>query len=127
MKKTIYLLILILTTLINSACSFYNIKSEETAFDYYPPKQSKNEVAYVEKISQPFEVIGQITVNAERNQKFDDMIEKMRTEAAVLGGDAITNITTDVGTGKWAKVKPKQVFGNSNIRINYHADVIVFK
>ena len=57
----------------------------------------------------------------------EDVIDKLKYEAAILGGDAITNITTNAGTGKWAKIKPKKLFGNANVRTNFVADVIVFK
>lgn len=125
MKKSIFFPVIL--AFIFSACSFYNIKSQETTLDYYPPKQSKDDVAYLEKIEKPFMVIGHVTANVERHQNFNSIIDKLRTEAAILGGDAITNITTDTGKGKWAQIKPKPIFENSNVRINYNADVIVFE
>ena len=108
-----------------SACSFYNIKSEETTLDYYPPRSSKDSVVYIENVDKPHTIIGNVTVNVERNQAFSEILDKMKQEAAVLGGDAITDITQDVGKGRWAKIKPK-LFANSNIRQNYNAKVIVF-
>jgi len=110
-----------------SACSLYTIDSESTTYDFYPAKASTNDVAYLETVSQAHDVIGNVTVNAERNQKIQEVLEKLKKEAAVLGGDAVTNIRTNAGTGKWAKIKPKKLFGNANIRSNYTADVVVFK
>ena len=66
-------------------------------------------------------------VNGERTDSLEEIIPKMKYEAAMLGGDAITNIRTNAGTGKWAQIKPKQIFGNANLRINFVADVLVFK
>ena len=108
------------------ACSLYQLDSEMTTFNYHPAKISKDEVAYLENVNRPYEVIGRITVNAERNQKMNNIMDKLKYEAAVLGGDAITNLQTNAGTGKWARIKPKKLFGNANIRTNFIADVIVF-
>ena len=111
--------------LLASACSFYNVKSDEATLDYYPPKSSKDMVTYIENVDRPHTIIGSVTVNAERNQDFNEILDKMKQEAAVLGGDAITDITQDAGKGRWAKMKPA-LFSNSNIRQNYNAKVVVF-
>jgi len=116
-----------------SACSIYQIESEENGSEFYPSKSSIDQVAYLETISREYEVIGQVRVNTERNQKtidgvgFEGILARLKQEAAVIGGDAITNIHTDTGTGRWAKNKPQKLFGNANIRVNYMADVVVFK
>ncbi len=125
MKRSI--LFFITMAFFTSGCSLYQLDLESTATDYHPAKPSKNEVAYLENTNKPYEVIGRVTVNAERNQKMNEGIDKLKYEAAILGGDAITNITTNAGTGKWARIKPKNLFGNANIRTNFVADVIVFK
>jgi len=125
MKTNLFLLtlgILILT----SACSLYTISSEETSLNLYPQKSSINDVVYLETVNRPFELIGYATVNAERNQKINEIIEKLRYEAAILGGDAITDITQNFGNGTWVQIRPK-LFKNSNVRSNFVAKVIVLK
>lgn len=108
-------------------CSLYQIESESMTYGgLKSAKKSKGEVLYLETVTQPHAVIGQIKINAERNQSFEEVIDKLKTEAAVLGADAITNIQTNAGTGTWARIKPKKLFGNANIRINYIVDVVVF-
>lgn len=124
MKKFLFLTALLFAT---SGCSLYQIEAESTSFDYYPSKASPNEIVYLEAVDKAYDVIGKVTVNAERNQKRKDVLDKLKYEASVLGGDAITNIKTNGGTGKWAQIKPKELFGNGNIRTNFIADVIVFK
>ncbi len=124
MKRFFLLMAIIFLT---SGCSLYQIESDSIIYTPHPKKETLNDIAYLENVNKPYEVIGQITVNAERNQRRANVIEKLKTEAAILGGDAITNIRTNTGTGQWAKIKPKKIFGNANIRINYVADVIVFK
>lgn len=109
-----------------SGCSYYQIASEETTFDSYPPKNSKDEVAYLEQVTQPHKVIGYVTVNVERNQKPDEILNKLKVEAASLGGDAITNITFNSGREKWTQNKALKILANANIRENYMADVIKF-
>ena len=116
--------------LLASSCSFYQIDSNVTSDHIFPSKASPSEITYLENmddLTQPYEIIGQITVNAERRQSFQEVIGKMKKEAALLGGDCVTNIRVNAGTGQWAKIKPKKIFGNANIRSNYIADVIVFE
>ena len=110
-----------------SACSLYQVNTEMLTYDIYPAKSSINDVAYVENVSRPYILIGRITVNAERHQKMESVINRLKMEAAKLGGDAITNIRMNSGNGTWARIKPKNLFGNANIRTNFIADVIVYK
>ncbi len=123
MKKMIPILILCLLTL--SACSLYSIQSDITSAKYYPPKEA-DQVNYVENAQKSHEVIGIVIVNAERNQKMDRVLQKLKYEAGILGGDAVTNIQTNDGQGRWARIKPK-IFENSNVRANFMADVIVYQ
>lgn len=113
-----------------SSCSFYQVDSQLTSDKIYPAKSSAEEVVYISDIKnlkEPYEIIGQVIVNVERRQSLEEIIPKMKREAALVGGDAITDIRTNAGTGRWAKIKPKKIFGNANIRSNYIADVIVFQ
>lgn len=118
--------LLIVTIFLTSACSLYHVTSEEITTDYYPSKQAINEVSYLETVEQPHEVIGYITVNAERRQRMSEVITKMKREAAILGGDAITNIKTDA-TGAWKSLPAQQVIGNGYVRANFSASAVVFK
>jgi hypothetical protein len=106
-------------------CSFYKISLEETTLDFYPPKESPDEVVYLERVDKPHEIIGNVTVNTERIQTWDEILEKMKKEAAFLGGNGITNLRTN--SGIWRKLKPQKLLGNANIRTTYIVDVIVFK
>jgi len=110
-----------------SACSLYQVDSDYSTLEFYPPKSSTNQVIYLEVVNRPHIVIGTVTVNAERHQKISHILERMKRETAILGGDAFTNIQTNAGTGKWARIKPKELFGNAHVRANYIADVIVFE
>ncbi len=108
-------------------CSLYQIESDSVTFGRLESaKKSARDIQYLETVSKPHTVIGTIKVNSERNQKFEAVLEKLKTEAAVLGADAITNIQTNTGTGTWARIKPKNLMGNANIRLNYVADAIIF-
>jgi hypothetical protein len=97
-----------------SACSFYNINSEETTENFYTAKKSVDEVAYLEQVTQPHEVIGTVTTTTEKTHTREEVIEKMKREAAVIGGDAITDI------------QPVKKC-NACIRVKYKATVVVFK
>ena len=125
MKKHIYP-ILVFVFLV-AGCSVYQIDSKpENNTAYYPPKKSPSDILYLESLDKPHEVIGTVTVTTERRQTLENIIPKMQYEAAMLGGDAITDIETDA-TGVWKKIKAKALLGNAYIRANYSAKVIVFK
>lgn len=127
-KKSIFhfLLSIIFFPFLISACSFYKVDSKNTTDEYYPPKHSSTDVVYLEEVSRPHMVIGKVTVNAERNKPLTDVIEKMKYEAAIIGGDAITNIQTD-GSGLWKKLPAQKLVGNAYVRANFTADVVVFQ
>ena len=128
MLRKFFTLAFILLTF--SSCSFYQIDSEFSSDKNYPSKSTPDEVDYIENLNsvkEPYTIIGQVIINVERRQEMDEIIKKMRREAALMGGDAITEIRTNAGNGRWAKIKPKKIFGNANIRLNYIADVIVFQ
>jgi hypothetical protein len=122
--KKISLLIAVL--FLTSACSLYRISSRETTLQYYPSKESADEVIYLENIDRPVEYIGEVVVNAERRQRISDVLEKMKHEAAIIGGDAITEIKTDA-TGAWKQLPAQEFIGNGYIRANFIGKVVVFR
>lgn len=123
MKKIIVGFALLILT---SGCSFYNINSEEITENYYPPKKSPESVVFLDEVKEPHEVIGFVTVNTERRQKMQDVLEKMKREAAVLGGDAITNITrkTSSGNEKMKLAKLMKYFENGALRSTFTGTVV---
>ena len=108
-----------------AGCSVYQIESKSNSTKYYPPKTSANDVAYLESLDKPHEIIGTVTVTTERRQALENVIPKMLYEASVMGGDAITDIQTDA-TGSWKKIRPQALLGNAYIRSNYSAKVVIF-
>jgi len=120
------ILLLISFIFLMSACSFYRISSQDSTMDYYPSKKTINDVVYLEKIDRPYEHIGIVTVNAERRQRLTEILGKMKREAAIQGGDAITEIQTN-STGTWQKLPAQAFIGNGYIRADFTAAVIVFK
>ena len=123
MKKFILLFAL---SGILSGCTLYQIDSRDSTDNYYAPKTDISQVQYLEKVDKAFEEIGVVTVTTERRQSFKDVIPKLQQEAAILGGDAITDIQSDA-TGAWKKIKPRKLFGNAYIRATYSAKVIILK
>jgi hypothetical protein len=109
-----------------SACSLYRIESEDLSTNYYPRKESSQDVIYLERLDRPAEVIGYVTVNTERNRTLEDVIEQMRHEAAELGGDAITEITVGA-PGSWKRMPIQQWLGNAYVRANFTAKVVIFQ
>jgi len=120
MKKIVSLIALVLLT---SSCSIYHITSTNTTDDYYPARDT-GDIVYLDRIDDTYEIIGTVTVNAERRQRLNDIIEKMKREAAILGGEAITNIQSDA-TGPWKRLPVQQTIGNAYVRANFTASVVV--
>ena len=119
-KKIVSLIALVLLT---SSCSIYHITSTSTTNDYYPAQET-SDVVYLDRVDDTYTVIGTVTVNAERRQRLDDVIEKMKREAAILGGEAITDIQSDA-TGPWKRLPIQQTIGNAYVRANFTASVVV--
>ena len=120
MKKIVSLVALVLLT---SSCSIYHITSTNSSDDFYPSRENA-EVVYLDQVDDTYVVIGSVTVNAERRQRLSDVIEKMKREAAILGGEAITDLQTDA-TGPWKRLPAQQVIGNAYVRSNFTASVVV--
>ena len=118
--------LIVLLSFLTSACSLYRVSSQEVTKNIYPAKESPNEVAYLEEVKQPYEIVGFVTVNTERRQGLEEVIIKMKREAAILGGDAITNITTNA-TRTWKKIPPQKLLKNGYVRANFTATVIAFQ
>ena len=119
---------LIFIVLLTAGCSIYSVDSQSLSEEFYPSKSSANDVVYLETVTQPHEVIATVVVNTERRQqqKMEDVIEKMKREAAILGGDAITDIKTNAG-GTWKRLPAQKLIGNAYVRANFSASVVVFK
>ena len=117
---------LIILVFLTSSCSIYHVNSVDSVDAYYPPK-STHQVVYMKVVDRDHEIIGTVTVNTERRQRnIDDILAKMKREAAILGGDAITDIQTNA-TGTWKRLPILKTFENAYIRSNYTATVVVFK
>ncbi|MBF0483956.1 MAG: hypothetical protein HQL25_04555 [Candidatus Omnitrophica bacterium] len=110
--------LLLLSVLVLTGCSLYRVTSEDTTTNFYPAKKSVSDVTYLSSVDRPHEIIGTVQVNAERRQKLDEVIERMKYEASVLGGDAITDVKV-TSPYKWNP--------NGYIRANFTASVVVFK
>ncbi|NLE64347.1 MAG: hypothetical protein GX606_00285 [Elusimicrobia bacterium] len=112
MARRIPLLVLLVVVL--SGCSVYRVSSRDTSLAFHPPKTSGDQVLYFEKIDRPYEMIGVVSVSAERDRSRDFILEQMRREAAIMGADAITG------------VRESDSSGPLGLRVKYQADMVVF-
>ena len=120
MKKIV---LVVVSGLILSSCSFYNIKSQQDSTEAVVVTQQKKsftDVEYAPDVLRPYQVIGTLRVKTERNRDWDDVIRKMKMEAAVMGGDAVTDIILDPEMRK-----DKQA--NKKLRVYYIGQVIVYE
>jgi len=124
MKQPLFILLFLV--IFSSGCTVYQIDSKDTSQDFYAPKTNVDQVAYLEKVDKPYTEIGTVTVTTERNQAMDDVLPKLKQEAAILGADAITDIQCD-STDTWKQLKPQKLLGNAYIRNNYTAKAIIWK
>lgn len=130
-RTSTFLAVLILVALgiafsSTAGCSFYVVDSEDVPQAIYPPKQDPSQVEYLPVVNRPHEVIGIVKVTTQRSQKISKIIDLMKQEAARLGADAITNLSSDA-TGTWKKLKPQELLGNAYINAEYRATAVVFK
>ena len=115
--------------LFTTGCSVYQIDSKKSVTNFHPSKKNSSDIVYLETIDKPFEEIGVITVTTERRQSTEEVLDKIKLEAAALGADAVMDLQTDA-TGNWKKIKPlkfQKLLSNAYIRANYSAKAIVFK
>jgi len=119
------LITLVTIVLLTSSCSIYHVTSNQTAEEFYPTKDVEK-VVFIEIVEQPHKTIGNVIVNAERRQRLSEVIHRMKREAAILGGDAITDIKTDA-SGIWKRLPVQQMIGNAYVRANFTASVIIFE
>lgn len=116
----------IFLAVLSSGCTIYQIDSKDTSQDFYAPKTSIDDVAYIEKVDKPYTEIATVTVTTERRQSWQDVLPKLKQEAGMLGADAITDVTSDA-TDLWKSLPPQKIIGNAYIRTTYTAKAIVWK
>ena len=99
-----------------AGCTSYRVNAEEIAFKSTIPQENLNRIQYLETVNVPYEVIGTVIVRTERRNNIDEVVDKMKRQIAVLGGDAVTNIVQVDNPGPF-----------TSIRTTYKGTVIVFK
>jgi hypothetical protein len=127
MKRTFLALMLLVG--LASGCTIYQIDSKDTSDDFFQPKKSIEDVVYLETVDKPTVEIGIITVTTERRQSLEDILPLLKQEAAILGGDIITDIQSNA-TGSWRRIKSatfQKILGNAYIRASFSARVLVLK
>lgn len=122
----IALLTLLVMLFAASGCTVMRVDSEEIATRYHFPRASTEGILYLKKVDKPHEIIGYVTVQTQRIQPIEKVIEEMKKAAALLGGDAITDIQIDA-TGLWKKLPPQKLLGHAYVNANFKASVVVFQ
>jgi hypothetical protein len=103
--------LVMVSSVLFAGCSLYRVDSKDVSSDFYPPKNSADQVVYLEKVDKPYEVIGRVKITTDRMSPREEIVAKMRYEAAILGADAVTDITSD----------------RAPFRVEYTAKAVVFK
>ena len=124
MKRILFSLLFLV--FFSTGCTVFQIDSKDTSEEYYSPKTSIDDVAYVEKVDKPYTEIGTVTVTTEREQPIKEVLPKLKQEAGMLGADAITDVEGDA-TDFWKKLPGQKVISNGYIRSTYTAKAIVWK
>lgn len=115
MKKFILLLSTILLPTL-TGCTYYRVNADEIAFNTVHPNENQHDIQYLETVNVPYEVLGTVVVSTERRNSMEEVVEKMKRQISVLGGDAVTNI-----------VQIDEPSAIKRIRTKYKGTVIVFK
>jgi hypothetical protein len=124
MKRTLFIFLFL--AIFSSGCTLYQINSNDTSKDYYVPKTSIDDVAFIEKVDRPYAEIGTVSVTTERNQTLEEVLPKLKQEAGMLGADAITDLHNGA-TKFWKSLPDQKIIGKANIRSIYTAKAIVWK
>jgi hypothetical protein len=103
--------LIIVSFMLFTGCSLYRVDSKDLSSDFYPPKDSVDQVVYLEKLDKPYDVIGLVKITTDRISPREEVVAKMRYEAAIIGADAVTDI----------------VSVHAPLRVEYTAKAIVFK
>ena len=103
--------LIIISSVLFTGCSLYRVDSNAVSSDFYPPKDSADKVVYLEKLDKPYEVIGLVKITTDRTSPREEVLAKMRYEAAVLGADAVIELASD----------------HAPFRVEYTAKAVVFK
>lgn len=97
--------------LILAGCAVYRVDSKAASDGFYLPKGLADQVLYLESVDKPHDVIGIISLATERASPREEVLARMRAEAAILGADAITALLSD----------------NEPIGVRYTAKAVVFR
>jgi len=125
MKRTLFAILFL--TFFATGCTVYQISSKDTSTDFYVPKTSIDDVAYVEKTDKPYTEIAEVTVTTERRQSLNEVLPKLKQEAGMLGADAIIDVQGEA-TDLWKKIAPPgKLLSNAYIRTIFTAKAIVWK
>lgn len=124
MKRILFTFLFL--AIFSSGCTVFEIDSKDTSEDYYAPKTSIDDVAYIEKVDKPYTEIATVTVTTERQQRLEDILPKLKQEAGMLGADAITDVQGDA-TDFWKALPDQKIIGNGYVRSTYTAKAIVWK
>jgi len=89
------IVLIIVTSVLFTGCSLYRVDSQDVSSDFYPPKNSADQVVYLDTLDKPYEVIGLVRITTDRTSPMGDVVAKMRYEAAILGADAVTDIVSE--------------------------------
>ncbi len=112
MRKNIFYAVSVGVVAVGLAgCTLYNIDGDQHTAVAQRSERAVDQIEVLEKVTQAHTVIGQVMVNAERRTERNEIVAKMKKEAEMLGGDAITNITQ----------------ANALVRVRYTADVVVYQ
>jgi len=117
---------LLFLSVFSSGCTVYQINSKEISQDYYVPKTSIDDVAYIEKTDKSYTQIATVIVTTERRQPLDDVLPKLKQEAGMLGADAIIDLQSEA-TDFWKALPTQKLIRNAYIRTTYTAKAIVWK
>ena len=87
--------LIILCSFFLAGCGFCRVDSEDVSTNFYPPKVSSDQVVYLKNVDKPYDVIGIVKVTTEREITRAEVESRMRSEAAILGADAITDLASE--------------------------------
>ena len=101
MKQKIYVL-LMLALLFTGCSTVAHLQTDDVTTQYPKTNPSDIDVFSVSKIGKNYLVLGKVIASADAGSNAEEAVSYLKTEASVLGADAIIDLKLEIGYGYWS-------------------------
>lgn len=99
-KKFLYLFII--SFLVSSCSTVGNLKTDDNPNKYPASSAAKIDVYSLDAPDRKYEVLGKVIASADAGTKSKIAVDMMKSQAAILGADAVIHMKLAIEYGYWA-------------------------